>query len=81
MCLFWTRCRSLLYARQRQAATRKPGEDESGRADEFRNVGLQDPPPTVRAYFAQQLDGSAAPSEGRKRLSTKYTGQKPVMPL
>jgi hypothetical protein len=62
-------------------ASRKPEGDEGGRADEFRNGGLQDPLPSVRAYFAQQLDGSAAPSEGRRRLRTKYTGQKPVMPL
>ena len=70
------------------------------RADEFTNVGEQDPIPSLRmrllsggspnrptdcadlcAYFAQQLDESAAPSEGRRRSSAKYTGQKPVMPL
>jgi hypothetical protein len=32
-------------------------------------------------YFAQQLDASAVPSDGRSRSSAKYTGQNPVIPL
>jgi hypothetical protein len=58
-----------------------PGTLSKRRSDEFRNVGLQEPSPLLRPYLAQQLDGSAAPSEGRRRLSRKQIGQKPVIPL